>query len=162
MTAWVKLAIAAVIFGLGLTANGWRLGTEIAKLERDHTQAVSDAATAGARALARMTEDRDRKAIDLTVAADANRTKSRKAENETNRLRTCIADGTCGLRIRATCDTTTPQDPGAATGPGVDTGGGARLDPAAGRAYTALREGIDHTQEVLRACQSELRIRANP
>lgn len=76
----------------------------------------------------------------------------KEAEDETQKLRSCLADGTCGLRIRATCPTV-PKTPGDTTGAEAVT---ARLDPAAERSYTALLSGIKKFQAMYALCIKDL------
>ncbi len=94
----------------------------------------------------------------LQAAADQHLKELQHAQRETNQLRDCVRDGTCGLRINAVCPAATGrlEEPSAA---GLDPGTGARLAPSAERAYFALRDGIDSAQSKLSACQDELKIR---
>ena len=101
--------------------------------------------------------ERDKLAGELSAANDRHALDLRKAQNETNRLRDGLRDGSVGLRFSATCPRIgeTQSAPGAR----VDTGTGAELDSTARRAYFALRDGIDRASAQLAACQSELKLR---
>lgn len=149
----VALALAAAGFGGGWLVNGWRLTSEYNAEAATRAQAY--AVQVGA-----LTADRDALALKLTARDDANLDKLRKAQNETNRIRDCVRSGTCGLRVPVLCPV--PQSPSAAPGASVDTGTRAELDGAAGRAYFALRDGIDRAGSQLAACQDQLRLRVHP
>jgi prophage endopeptidase len=156
----VKLAIAAgalaVAFGAGWAVNGWRVGTKVADLKASHAQAVETAATAAAAQLAAAYADRDAKQDELNRIAADGLANLKKANDETERLRRCVADGSCGLRIRATCPANPPGVPTAADGASVGAGTGAVLDTAAGQDYFALRANIARTEETLTTCQKAL------
>lgn len=77
-------------------------------------------------------------------------------ENETSTLERAVADGTQRLRIAARC----PAVRADATVPGGTGSGQPELEPAAGRAYFALRRGYDQQYGLLQFCRSELRKRS--
>lgn len=155
------LIAAAGAFG-GWTAQGWHLGEKIEALKADHSAAITDAVRETSRALAAMTSDRDAKA-DLLAAIDLKFTNQlTKARHETNAYRTCLAAGTCGLRIAATCPASGSKDATAAQSGSVDSPAGATLDAAAEQAYLALREGINTTEATLTACQKSLAVFSPP
>lgn len=78
-------------------------------------------------------------------------------ENETSELERAVAAGAKRLLVKATC-----PDPVRATGafPGGAGEGTAELTEAAGRAYIALRRGLDRQYAELQFCRSELRKRS--
>lgn len=149
----VRLAIAAaaasVAFGSGWAVNGWRLNAK-------HDREAREVAEVTRVTLAQRTAERDALQARLTASDDAERKKLQEAQDETNRLRDCLRNGTCGLRIAAKCPARLPQaDPV----PSVDTGTGAELDRPAEQAYFALRDGINRASAQLAACQKELTLR---
>lgn len=147
----MQIAALAAAFGGGWTINGWRL-------DATYQAEANQRSKAAARQLDAAYTERDAKAAALTTANDRNTTKFREAQHATNTFRDCIADGTCGLRIAATCPpAANNQDP---TAPGVDNGAGAELAAIARRPYFALRDGIDRASAQLAACQDELKIRS--
>lgn len=77
-------------------------------------------------------------------------------ENETSTLERAVANGTRRLRVAARC----PAVRADATVPGGTGSGTAELEPAAGRAYFALRRGYDQQYGLLQFCRSELRKRS--
>ena len=75
------------------------------------------------------------------------------ARDETDRLNRCLADGTCGLRVSATC---VRVDGAGAAVTGADAGT-VRLDPGVGQDYSALRQGIKEQRAQVIGLQKELR-----
>lgn len=141
----IGAAIAAAVgFAGGWAVNGWRHDSM-------EVEAIKEAQDAKDAAIA----ERDKLAKKLADADDAQRTKLKEANDETNRLRDCLRTGTCGLRVKATCK----SKPATNTGASVDSGTGAELDPDAGSAYFALRDGINQVTAQLAACQDQLRER---
>lgn len=87
------------------------------------------------------------------------------AKTENDRLRTCMRDGTCGLRLNAVCQPGAAQAPGvpqAAAGAGTGNGVVARLTEDAERNYFALRDGIAKLRSIAGACQDTLKAERNP
>lgn len=138
---WVFLGFAG-----GYKVADWRLTGQ-------HTAEKLEAAQTAAKALADMTADRDRLSASLTTSNDQHLAELRKAQNETNHLRTDAVR----LRVAATCPLQTAQTAGSTR---VDSGTGAELNELARRAYFALRDGIDRATAQLTACQDELKLRA--
>jgi hypothetical protein len=147
---WLRVAVVLGAFAAGWFANGWRLDA------RHSAEALEQS-----RAALGLIEQRDALGARLAALNDKHLADLRKAQNETNRLRTCLADGTCGLRaVEGLCPRADRPKPPAS--PGVDPGAGPEPAAAAGRAYLALRDGIDRASAQLTACQAELRSRASP
>lgn len=74
------------------------------------------------------------------------------AQDEAERLRRCIADGTCGLRVAATC----VRVDRAATTAGEPDAGTPRLTAAAERAYPALVAGLKTQRAQITGLQKQL------
>lgn len=153
--AGVAIALA-VAFGAGWAVNGWRLSSEVADLEVEHSKAVATAANARSDEVVRLTGERDRLQGVLGTLDAAGLEKIKGEANETERLRTCVAAGTCGLRVRAVCPAAPAGVPGAPQSSSVDSGAGARLDGPAESAYFTLRGGILSAQNKLATCQASL------
>lgn len=147
----VTLAVVAaglvVSFGGGFTVSNWRASGQLAALKADHAQALAAniATTLAAQ-----------KKLDIRIGAiDTKETEALRVANaETDRLRTCIADGTCGLRIRAQCPATSVPRPGGAR---VGAGAGPELATDARQDYFTLRAAMTATERKLSACQSILK-----
>lgn len=159
---YIYAAAAAITFGAGWTANGWRMGSKLDALKAAQSQAVA-AANASALALQKtLDNERDGKALEL-AAIDANYTKQLgEANHETNRLQRCIDNGTCGLRVntvRTACPSAVPGTP--ATGR-VDSGAGSELAADARQDYFSLRAGVIRQHAKLAACQESLRVNTRP
>lgn len=158
---YLKLAAAlialCVAFAGGWTVEHWRGGVALAALQSKHSKALADesAKTLDAQKKLDVLADAQRARV---AGIDDKQTQALKvAQDETQRLRSCIADGTCGLRIRAQCPKPAAIVPGATAGTSVDTATSAELDPTARQDYFALRSAIDLTQRQLSACQQILK-----
>lgn len=158
----IKVAILAVCFGAGWAANGWRLDARIKSINADHANAVTDANERVRVAQADLQTERDRKTDQVAVIDVEQTVQLRKAQNETDRLRTCVANGTCGLRVNvvgpANCPANVPITDATSS---VDHGAGARLAPDAEQAYWGLRVGMMRAQAKLTACQQTLNVWTN-
>lgn len=151
MTGYAKLAVALLLavlgFGAGWTSNGWRLD---AARQRD----VAAERTATLAAVRAADDEREAWATRQAAIDETNSRALREAKDETSKLRDCVAAGTCGLRIAATCRRA--DLPGTPAGGGVDTGASPRLTADAEQAYFALRDGIVTVRAQLAACQETL------
>lgn len=160
LSTWIAAgAIAAAVTVAGVQTV--RLSGEQAA----HAKTVADHATAGEKAAERalaLQQERDKARDDLATALSSIDTrqnaKLKDAENENSRLNSCLRRGTCGLRVAAVCPIPGSVMPTAATGGGVDSGAGARLDAGAEPAYLAVRSGINRVQTKLAACQQSLSV----
>ncbi|MDH0704331.1 lysis protein [Pseudomonas toyotomiensis] len=127
-------AIAAL--GVGLLLALWRI--DHVTSDRDTAQAAADQQQARADSLRNTMRLSNELANDQTLTAANYQKELRDAKTERDDLLDCIARGTCGLRVNATC----VRD-GAATAIGSSTDAGTpRLTAAAERDYSALREGL--------------------
>lgn len=140
-------ALALLAFVGGWKVNGWRYEAQKAATA---VQAASELKAA--------TDARDALAVQLKASNDARLAAIQKAQDAENALRDRVASGNVRLRIAAHCPNSVPQ---AASSPGMDSGAGPELDPAARPAYFALRTGILAIAGRLAACQDELRLRAD-
>ena len=108
-----KLAICTVIviasFVAGWTAQHWKMSKELATIEQEHAEELRDLAEKSYAAIQAAREQEQETAAAL-AKLDQTKTKELEIEKaETRRLRSCIANGTCGVRIK-------PSDgPGATT-----------------------------------------------
>lgn len=154
LRALAALLIVGGAFGAGWAVNGWRLGEQAAKTDRQRAEAT--AAT-----WRQVVREVERLQSNLSAATNAGREQLERAQDETNRLRACIDRGDCGLRVRVerpVCPGTVP----AADGGPVDTAAGAPLAAAARPDYFALRSAIEVTEAKLTACQKALGALAAP
>ena len=98
IAAGVALVLA---FAAGWGAQGWRKDAQLQEQRTQHAQKLQDIAEKTAAAL---TAVRKYEHLTATHLAEADRQKTEEinaAKSETNRLRRCIAAGTCGVRFKS-------------------------------------------------------------
>ena len=166
MVGVMRTHVAAGLVGAALAAmaawnvQAWRYGEQIATIKTEHAQTMQRIADKTTKTLDAVREYERTVAQDL-ADKDAQRTKEvADAKTETDRLRRCIAAGTCGVRIitkraaaTGACDR--PTDTSAS---GVDSGASA-LDADVQRRILDLRDAIStdaaalsYLQDYARAC----------
>lgn len=132
------LLAACAALGLLLLAMLWRLDHVTA--ERDAAVTAkegSDAAVASLRVTLRLQREL---AADQAAAESTYLEEKQRAEDYAESLRRCLADGTCGLRVAATCPSGRVGQPGATAS--QPDAGAPELTAAARRAYPALVAGL--------------------
>ena len=143
---------AALAFGAGWLVNGWRLGGQhAAELAQRDRQAL---------AVAEQVMAIGRAANAAISTADAKAWKGLEDDKkELRRLRGCVADGTCGVRLIAGEGRNRSSDPGAGS-VGHDT---VELDPDLQRRILDHREAIgedtkkiEYLQEFSSQCWSAI------
>lgn len=145
----VLIAIAAAL-GVLLILALWRIDNVTS--ERDNAVAAADRSDAKAESL-RVTLRISRELVTDYQAAEAEYQKeATDAQDEADRLRRCLADGTCGLRVNATC---VRVDRTAATA-GEPDAGTAELTAAAGWDYSALQQGLKVQRSQIKRLQNTL------
>lgn len=146
----IKYLIATL--GLLLILALWRIDnvTSSRDAARDAVT-VSDAKVASLRVTLRLSRElmTEQAAIETTYLAEV-----RSAEDEAEYWRSCSADGTCGLRVAATCPSVRMDGAGAATG--EPDAGAPKLTAAAERAYPALAAGLKTQRAQIIGLQAEL------
>lgn len=141
--ALVTTVGAALVFGAGWAANGWRLdGQHAAELAQRDRQAL---------AVAEQVMAIGRAANAAISTADAKAWKGLEDDKkELRRLRGCVADGTCGVRLIAGQSGHGPSDPGAGS-VGHDA---VELDPDVQRRVLDHREAIGEDARKLEYLQA--------
>ncbi len=146
-----RLLVAAIaVLGVCLLLALWRIDHVTA--DRDTAQKAADQHQARADSL-RNTLNLTRELADEQSAIAGNYQKElRDAKDQADGLRDCLARGTCGLRVNATCvrDGAAP-----ASGPSIDAGT-PRLTAPAERDYSALREGLAQQRAQITGLQQAL------
>lgn len=154
---WVALAgwvaLGAAVAGSGALANGWRWEAKYNKLKADHTLELNDQIAERSAALESAALLGAQKRLELVRRiADING-ELEHAKEINERYAVGIADGSVGLRVKASC----PGMPGTEAGAGTSSGdpaGTARLDPVVGPDYIALRTGIAEQRALLKVCKA--------
>ena len=146
-----RLLLAAIAaLGVGLLLALWRI--DHVTTDRDTAQAAADLQTARADSLRNTMRLTNELANDQALIAANYQKELGNAKTERDGLLDCLARGTCGLRVNATCvrDGAAPT-----TGPGADAGT-PRLTAPAERDYSALREGLTQQRAQIVGLQQAL------
>lgn len=153
MINYVRIAIGGALLAVGMCVGSLWGASEVSDLKAKHAEQNALQGELMRSKQQELDAERERN-IQRIAAIDKEQTEQLRIEHaEINRLRTCIANGTCGLRIvGAKCPAATgvPQTGARA---GVGTGAGPTVDAVVGQNYFALREAIAATERKLTACQ---------
>lgn len=146
------LLIAGVALTVLLLATLWRLDHVTSERDAAVTQRDAEASKAASlRVTLRLQRElaTDQAAIETTYLQE-----KKRAEDYAESLRRCLADGTCGLRVAATCPVVRVDGSGAAAG--QPDAGVPELTAAARRAYPALVAGLEQQRAQIAGLQAEL------
>lgn len=131
----IAALVAAFLFGAGWVSNGWRLSGQ-------HAQELAKR-DGNALAMAEAAKQIGIEANNVISAADARAWKGLEGDKkELDRLRGCVAAGTCGVRLITKYVQLEPSDSGSSS-LGDDT---IALDPDVQRRVLDLRESIGEDQ----------------
>lgn len=158
--ATLKLKLVAIGVALGLLgafaagwgAQGWRKDVQLQEQRTQHAQKLQDIAEKTAAAL---TAVRKYERLTATHLAETDRQKTEEinaAKSETNRLRRCIAAGTCGVRLNSTAGAASSRGATDAAAPGMDDAAPA-LDAALQQRVLDLRDAIAEDSAALEYLQ---------
>lgn len=154
---YAALALAVAGFAAGWGVNGWHSDAKLSKVKAEYAQSSVDATQRALASQKELFERKEKRAQELSTIDKLELEKLKGAENETQRLRACLRNGTCGLRIAAVCPAPSSQLPGTTASSSMDPSAAAGLTDAAGQAYLDLRDQIARTQSTLSACQASLK-----
>lgn len=145
-----RYLIAALVLGLVLAL--WRIDHVTSDRDNAVTAAEqSDAKAASLRVTLRL--QRELATDQASIESEFLKEKKR-AEDEADRLRRCRADGSCWLRVAATCPSVRVD--GARAAVSEPDAGGPRLTATAERAYPALVAGLKTQRAQITGLQAEL------
>ena len=138
--------------GLALILAMWRIDN----VTSDRDEAVKAVTESDAKAASlRVTMRLQRELItDYQVAEAEYQKEKTDAQDEADRLRRCLADGTCGLRVNATCPSVRVGRSTAVTT--VSDAGTPELTAAAGWDYSALQQGLKEQRAQIKGLQAAL------
>lgn len=145
------LLLAAGALGVALILALWRIDN--VTTDRDIEAARAVQAEARADSLRNTLSLTRELANEQAQAAASYQTEVKNGRDEADRLRRCIADGTCGLRVSATCVRVDGTD---GAGSGADAGA-PRLTASAEQDYSALYEGLGQQRAQIIGLQQQLR-----
>ena len=144
------LLITAAALGLLLAGAIWRLDAVTG--QRDAAIQVADQASAAVASLRGTLALQRELAAEQAAIETTYLQEKQRAEDYAESLRRCLADGTCGLRVAATC----VRVDGAGTAAGGPDAGAPRLTAAAERAYPALVAGLKRQRAQILGLQEQL------
>ena len=154
MTTYIKALIALALtlagFAGGWAAQGWRAGAELAEVRQKHAEVLHDIAdktTETVQAVAQAGQ-----AADAAITAADQKSIERIAKNdeENSRLRACVRDGTCEVRIitkSAVCSSVGSGPTDSSAGRVGDAA--VELDPEAGQRVLDRRASVQLDTEKL-------------
>ena len=122
----LKLAICAAVialglaFGAGWAAQGWRMGMQLQEQRTQHARTLQDIAEKTAAARDAVRKQERQMAVHLAELDKQKMEGINAAKSETNRLRRCIAAGTCGVRLISTAGAASSRGAADAAAPGMD------------------------------------------
>ncbi|SDG85797.1 prophage endopeptidase [Pseudomonas flavescens] len=146
------LLTAIAMLGVGLLLALWRI--DHVTNDRDTAQKAADQQQARADSL-RNTLNLTRELANDQAAVEATYIEEKqRAETDAENLRRCLADGTCGLRVAATCPVVRMD--GARPAAGEPDAGAPELTAAARRAYPALVAGLKQQRAQIVGLQASL------
>ena len=141
--AGAALLAGALAFAGAWTAQGWRLGAQLASLKTGHAETLREIAGKTAKA-SEAVRKYENGVAEMLADKDAQHYQElTHAQSETARMRACVAAGACGVRIitRSTVCAAgggLPKDAGA----GGLGDGAIALDPATAGRVLDLRESV--------------------
>ncbi|WP_312538258.1 lysis system i-spanin subunit Rz [Achromobacter mucicolens] len=162
LAGWRGYAAAAVVGAVlvgcaAWTAQEWRYGAKVARMQADESGRVADAQRQAREILQRrhaeVAEINERNAKAEWAAYGGLRSAQTKDEG----LRADVDAGRQRLHVAADCTAASGGVPEAGAGARVGNGARPELDPAARSAYFALRAGIEQLTAQLAACQARQR-----
>lgn len=147
-------ALVAACAGLAIALALLWLRLDTVTLERDNAVTLSGQHAASAKSLRNTLRLQRELATDQAAREDVFLKEKQRAQDHADSLYRCLADGTCGLRVSATCPAVRVD--GAATAAGEPDAGVPELTAAARRAYPALVAGIRQQRAQIAGLQAAL------
>lgn len=146
------LVAACVAMAIALALLWLRLDT--VALERDNAVTLAEQNAASVQSLRNTNRLQRELANDQAAREGAFLKGKQRAEQRAESLHRCLADGTCGLQVAATCPPVRVD--GAAAAAGEPDAGTPELTAAARRAYPALVAGLEVQRDQILKLQEQL------
>lgn len=150
MTRFLLIVLAALALALGVAV----IVVDCVTDQRDEAVKAAEQGAAAVASLRGTLALQRELATDQAAIETTYLTEKQRAEDYAESLRTCLADGTCGLRVAATCERL-PVDGAAAAAVDADASA-PRLTAAAERAYPALVAGLQAQRAQITGLQDQL------
>ena len=147
-------ALVAACAGLAIAVALLYLRLDTVVLERDNAVTLAKQHAASVESLRNTNRLQRELANDQAAREDAFLKGKKRAEDRADSLHRCLADGTCGLRVAATCPAVRVD--GATAAAGEPDAGTPELTAAARRAYPALYAGLEVQRDQILKLQEQL------
>lgn len=144
----------ALIFGAGWMANGWRWAGKFEAERAEHAEQARQQTLQVLAAQQRLDDAAEERQRSIEKAVAPLHTQIRAIDDENLRMSRCIADRTCGVRLRTVVSCPAAAVPGAPASAGGSPAAGALLPSDAGQVVFDLRANIERTERTLAACQA--------
>lgn len=146
--------LCAAAFGLGLVVGAGGVDAVLTAKHEQYKASVANDAKDRAQAVLMALKAAGARVQAGEAAISKVREDNAKANDEVERLATCLKSGTCGLRVAAKCPGTASVHAPAGDSASGDTATGARLDALAGWRYLDFKRGYAEQLKVLRICKA--------
>lgn len=147
-------ALVAACGGLAIAVALLYLRLDTVALERDSAVTLAKQHAASVKSLRNTNRLQRELANDQAAREDAFLKGKQRAEDRADSLHRCLADGTCGLRVAATCPSVRVD--GAAAAASEPDAGAPELTATARRAYPALYAGLEVQRDQILKLQEQL------
>lgn len=147
-------ALVAACAGLAIVLALLWLRLDTVTLERDNAETMAKQSAAAIQSLRNTNRLQRELAAEQAAREDTFLKGKQRAEDRADSLHRCLADGTCGLRVAATCPPVRVD--GATTTAGELDAGTPELTAAARRAYPALDAGLEVQRDQILKLQEQL------
>lgn len=147
-------ALVAACAGLAIALALLYLRLDTVVLERDNAVTLAKQSAAAIQSLRNTNRLQRQVATEQAAREDDFLKGKQRAEDYADSLHRCLADGTCWLRVAATCPAVRVD--GATTAAGEPDAGAPELTAAARRAYPALYAGLEVQRDQILKLQEQL------
>ena len=145
-------AVLVLAFAAGWVAQGWRKDVQLQSQRVQYAKTMQTIAEKTAAARDAVQEQERQMAAQLAELDKQKMEEISAAKSETNRLRRCIAAGTCGVRLNSTAGAASGRGATDATAPGMDDAAPA-LDATLQQRVLDLRDAIAEDSAALEYLQ---------
>lgn len=163
ISPWVHVSALGVAVLLGAGA-AWGVRSlvadaDLAQLTSDYAIAAQNASDAALEKQNQLNADKEALAMAISLNAVESALQKRKDDDEIERLRVGLGNGTGRVYVKASCPTSPSNLPGTPTNGSRAAGGAAELDADARSTYLVFRAGVKEQYRLLMKCRADLSLR---